>query len=341
MRPRAWGGERPFADLRFSTPNHKARLVAVDQQPLPQDSAFPIILNSGRYRDQWHTMTRTGLSPRLSQHRREPLVEIHPEDGARLGLADGDLAAVHAPTGSSIFRVALEDGQRPGEAFVPIHWTDVMTSGGRTGSVMAQARDPHSGQPGFKAVPARIERVEPVWRGFLVTRDEGAVPRCLWWSRARVRGGWLYELAGLGDAIEEVEALLPAGTRAEAVDSRRGSARIVILDDQQRLKAALFASREGVLPPRDWIAGELEADVAAPPVALLAGRPAVPEPDRGPILCVCFDVGMKTILTAISDQRLTSVAEVGAALRAGTNCGSCRPAIAKLIGAKEPAYATG
>ena len=341
MKPRAWGGKRPFADGLFSTPSRRARLVPLIQEPYSDQPAFPMILNTGRYRDQWHTMTRTGLSPRLSQHRREPLVEIHPEDAASLGLADGDLAAVHTAQGSSIFRAALDGGQRRGDAFVPIHWTDVMTSGGRTGRLASPDRDPYSGQPGFKAVPARIERVEPAWRGFLATREEVAAPRCLWWSRARVRGGWLYELAGLGDAADEVEELLPVGARAEAIDSHRGSTRIVILDAQQRLAAALFASREGVLPPRDWIAGELEADAASPPVALLAGRPAVAQPDRGPIICVCFDIGMKTILAAIGDQRLSSVAEVGTVLHAGTNCGSCRPAIAKLIETRDPLYAAG
>ena len=341
LTPRPWGGERPFADGRFSTPDGKARLIPIHQQSLPRAPAFPMILNTGRYRDQWHTMSRTGLSPRLSQHRREPLVEMHPSDAAALSLADDDLARVETPSGSSLFRVALHEGQRRGEAFVPIHWTDVMTSGGRTGRLATPHRDPHSGQPGFKAVPLRIDRVEPAWRGFMVVREATPIPQCLWWSRSRVRGGWLYELAGLGNAADEVEDLLPAGDRAEAIDSRRGSARIVILDKDQRLAAALFASREGVLPPRDWIAGELEAVTAAPPVALLAGRPAVAQPDRGPILCVCFDVGMKTILAAIGEQRLTSVEEVGAAIRAGTNCGSCRPAIAKLIEAREPACATG
>jgi assimilatory nitrate reductase catalytic subunit len=65
---------------------------------------------------------------------------------------------------------------------------------------------------------------------------------------------------------------------------------------------------------------------------LLAGRPARPLPDRGPIVCVCFDVGMKTIVEAIGSQALTSVDAVGRALSAGTNCGSCRPAIQRLIG---------
>jgi assimilatory nitrate reductase catalytic subunit len=72
---------------------------------------------------------------------------------------------------------------------------------------------------------------------------------------------------------------------------------------------------------------------------LLAGRPAVPLPDRGPIVCVCFDVGLNTIVEAVATQGLVSVEAVGAALSAGTNCGSCRPAIRRLIGAaKEAAH---
>ncbi len=64
---------------------------------------------------------------------------------------------------------------------------------------------------------------------------------------------------------------------------------------------------------------------------LLAGRPAAPQADRGPIVCVCFDVGLKAIVEAISTRRLTSVEAVGKLLSAGTNCGSCRPAIQRLI----------
>jgi assimilatory nitrate reductase catalytic subunit len=339
LQPRRWGGERPFAEGDFSTSDGKARLVAVDQQPLAVDPAFPFILNSGRYRDQWHTMTRTGLSPRLSQHRREPLVEIHPADAAALDLDENDLARVETAQGFSLFRVSLSAGQRRGEAFVPIHWTDVMASGGRAGRLAGSANDPFSGQPGFKATPANIRKVTPAWRGFLVSRDPIAVPNCLWWSRAKQRGGWLYEFAGLMAAGDEIAPLLPAGDRAEAIDARRGSTRIAVLDSNGRLSAAFFSSSQGVLPSREWIAAELESEAAASPVALLAGRPAAGSPDRGPILCVCFDVGMKTIINAISEQCLASVAEVGAALQAGTNCGSCRPAIARLIESKELAYA--
>src|SRR3546814_11954590 len=90
-------------------------------------------LNTGRYRDQWHSMTRTGLSPRLASHRREPLVEIHPADASAAGLMEGDLATVSTAQGESVFRVSLSIGQRRGEMFTPIHWTDRQSTGGRAG----------------------------------------------------------------------------------------------------------------------------------------------------------------------------------------------------------------
>ena len=85
------------------------------------------------------------------------------------------------------------------------------------------------------------------------------------------------------------------------------------------------------MPGRDWLIAQLSEALA--PAGLLAGRAPGMTVDRGPVVCACFDVGARTILAAIADQRLTTVAEVGAALSAGTNCGSCHPAIAKLIAA--------
>ncbi|MGH6782586.1 MAG: (2Fe-2S)-binding protein, partial [Sphingomonadaceae bacterium] len=99
-----------------------------------------------------------------------------------------------------------------------------------------------------------------------------------------------------------------------------------------QLKAALYISRTASLPAREWLIEQLQSAEADSAMALLAGRPATPRPDRGPIVCVCFDVGMKQIMAAITGQALTSVEAVGAALSAGTNCGSCRPAIQRLIG---------
>ncbi len=329
MEPFIWGGVSPFADRRFSTPDGKARIVPVKYAPRNDGNrSFALRLNTGRYRDQWHTMTRTGLSPKLSQHRREPLVEVNPDTIQRFGLADGGLAEVETASGKSVFRVASVDGQRRQEIFVPMHWTDQNSGGGRTGLLPSQARDPVSGQPGFKNTAATVRPYIPVWTGFLVTRDDTPLPDCTYWTRVRTAHGWLTELAGDGDP-SLLAALLPAGERAEVQDARRGVVRSAVITDGH-LQGALFIARDGGLPTREWLIEQLGGEGAST-TEFLAGRPATPQADRGPIICVCFDIGMITILDSIRADTLTTVEAVGAALNAGTNCGSCRPAIARLL----------
>ena len=336
MAPFQWGGPSPFAGRGFSTPDGKARLVPVRHAARDDGTrALPLRLNTGRYRDQWHSMTRTGLSATLSQHRREPLVELHPETAQSHGLADGGLARVMTAHGSSVFRVAVTTAQRRRELFVPIHWTDQTSGGGRAGMLPGDDRDPVSGQPGFKNTAAGIAPYKPEWTGFLITRDRPRAPDCAYWTAIRTARGWLTELAGRGDAAA-LTTLLPAGERAEMIDARRGVIRSAVMRDE-RLEAALFVSRGPSLPPRDWLVAQLGAG-DAPVTEVLAGRPAKPVPDRGPIICVCFDVGLNTILAAVADGALVSVEAVGAAINAGTNCGSCRPAIAKLLPGKENAH---
>ncbi|SDA36851.1 molybdopterin-dependent oxidoreductase [Sphingomonas sp. NFR15] len=336
MAPFQWGGASPFATRAFTTPDGRARLVPVAHEP--RDDAtrgYPLRLNTGRYRDQWHTMTRTGLSTRLSQHRREPLVEVHPDTARRLGLGDGGLARVETPHGASIFRVAATTDQRRHELFVPIHWSDQTSAGGRAGLLPGANRDPHSGQPGFKNTPARARAYRPGWTGFLIARERTAPPDCAYWTRVRAAHGWLTELAGDGDPAA-LTGLLPPGERAEMIDARRGVIRATVVAEGC-LQAALFIARGTGLPAREWLLARLgAADATA--FEILAGRPVAPAPDRGAIVCACFDVGLNTLLAAITDRRLVSVEAVGAAINAGTNCGSCRPAIAKLLPKQEAAY---
>ena len=132
MEPFVWGGRHPMA-------GRAARIVPVEPRMRAADPAFPLRLNTGRYRDQWHTMTRTGLSPTLSQHRREPLLEVHPDDAASAGIVDGALARVVSMAGQSLFRVSVTDAQARGQVFVPMHWTDAMASGGRGNLLPDQA----------------------------------------------------------------------------------------------------------------------------------------------------------------------------------------------------------
>jgi assimilatory nitrate reductase catalytic subunit len=326
MEPFQWGGVHPLA-AGFATPSGKAQLVVpADQAGKSTQAEFPLRLNTGRYRDQWHTMTRTGFSPKLSVHRREPLVEVSADDALLYGLEKDGLARVATAHGSSVYRVAVTSGQRAGQVFVPIHWTDAMAGGGRTGLLAKPDFDPVSGQPGFKNTPARIEPVAPDWRAFLVTRDI-VRPEALYWARARIEGGWLFELAGLEEIDEG--ALLPVGTRSVVTDRARGMRRTVVMDEDGKVAAALFVTRSGVLPDRDWIVRQFAGGEASLS-EWLAGRPSTPQPDRGALVCVCFDVHEKDILAAVHNGAETA-AEVASLTRAGTNCGSCRTITARLI----------
>ena len=320
MEPFLWGGHHPMA-------GRKMQQVPVDVRRRPGDPDFPLRLNTGRYRDQWHTMTRTGLSATLSQHRREPLLEVHPGDAAAAGLVEGALARVVTASGASIFRVLVTDAQSRGQAFVPMHWSDAMASGGRSNLLPDQSVDPVSGQPGFKNNACRVEPVESDWRGFLLRSDAIAPQGLVWWSRSAVASGWLYELAGQGAV--DADALLPPGEPVEAVDTARGMRRLAVLDADGMLKAALFVTRKGQLPAREWISGQLGARGATLP-ELLAARPSMPAPDRGPVVCVCHGIGENQIAALVA-QGADSVAAIGQACGAGTNCGSCRPVLARML----------
>lgn len=326
MAPFRWGGTFPLAN-GFPNASGKAHLVSVTPpSPREADGEHKLRLNTGRYRDQWHTMTRTGLSPTLSQHRREPLLEIAAADASASGLHDGGLATVTSASGASIYRVSVTDTQTAGEIFVPMHFTDATSSGGRTGTIVDPVTDPVSGQPAFKNVAASVAPFAPDWRAFLVTREQ-VTPACAYWSRVRVKGGWLAELAGLGTV--DIDALLPEGRRNEVSDRARGMLRILVEDGTGGLIAALYLTRSGKLPARDWIERQF-ASPDASAIELLAGRPSVPMPDRGALVCVCHDVGEKTILAAACEGA-DSVKAIGEKTCAGTNCGSCRPLITKLI----------
>jgi assimilatory nitrate reductase catalytic subunit len=105
--------------------------------------------------------------------------------------------------------------------------------------------------------------------------------------------------------------------------------RHVAVIDGDAFKAAVYLTRTGALPERDWVIAQL-AQCEASPIELLAGRSARPTPDRGAIVCVCFGVGERTI-TAAALAGAATVEAIGQKTCAGTNCGSCRPAIAKLL----------
>jgi assimilatory nitrate reductase catalytic subunit len=325
-------GGRFFADGQFFHADGKAKLLPVSWRPPAekQDRRYPFRLNTGRVRDQWHTMTRTALSARLSAHLAEPYLDIHPEDAAGLGLQAADLAEVSTPEGRAILRVRLTTDVSEGQVFAPMHWTGETAPSARIDALVKAHVDAISGQPESKAAVAAVSRFQARWYGFAVSVD-APKPSAEYWAVARTQAGYRLELAGLEtpanweDTARELFDV-PDAAMTSFSDATRGLTRLAF-HDAGRLIAALFVAPEPVAVMRDYLATRPGEDAAG----VLIGRTPADIPDPGPTVCSCFGVGINTIARAIEEQALVDVEAVGNALRAGTNCGSCKPEIAALL----------
>ncbi len=333
--------ERFFANGGYFTPDRRARFVAtVPLAPVHAPSAaYPLRLNTGRVRDQWHTMTRTGLVPRLSEHRPAPTIEVHPEDARHLGLAACAWARIESRWGGMIAQLRVTPDVNPGDVFVPRHWHDRFAGTACVKRVVNPETDAVSGQPELKHTPVRITPWSPSWRAIVLSRRR-LTPGAAWWYAVPREDHWRVELAGLSApaaAWAEIVALLSGEDRsAEFADAGLGDHRLVMLDGTGELASVAFLHAAAEPPPldADWLGEQFAASAlsSADRRSLLAGRPPVLRPPRGPAVCSCLAVDERTIRAAI-EAGAASVAAVGAATRAGTNCGSCRPEISALIGA--------
>ncbi len=332
------GDSRFFARGQFHTPDGRARFVPtqVHAPAKVTTDALPFVLNTGRIRDQWHTMTRTGKTARLTSHIAEGFCEIHPHDARKIGLKPADLVRVSNGRGDVILRALITDRQRPGSLFAPIHFTEQFANAARVDVLVDPATDPISGQPGAKFTPVAADRFSADWYGFGLTIHKPDLDGLAYWARVPSQAGSRIEFAGLGE-IEDAEALarrllgLPETAEIVAYHDRAGHHRIAAFEGS-RLVAALFLSPAPVIVSRDWLAGRLgEETQPRDRLKLLAGRGGADTPDPGATVCSCFSIGVNQIVSAIETGRATSVAEVGECLKAGTNCGSCRSEIARLI----------
>ncbi|WP_426207894.1 molybdopterin-dependent oxidoreductase [Massilia sp. TWP1-3-3] len=341
VTPEGAGTARLFQDGRFAHPDGKARFVATaPRAPAHAVSPeFPLVLNTGRVRDQWHTMSRTGRAPRLAEHTSEPFIDMHPQDALRYGVREGELARVSSEWGAMVVRVQHGEGIARGGVFVPIHWNGQNASDARVGTLVNPAVDPVSGEPEFKHTPVNVERFGVNWHAFVLSRSELNLDSVAHWTRVQGRGFVRYELAGRKAMLErsawarELLGVVDADADwLDYEDSSGGVYRAVHVVGE-RIEQCIFLSPRPDLPARAWLAELFSKGTLTPGdrAGVLSGQALGMRADAGATVCSCFGVGRNMICDAIIKNDLKTVAEVTACVKAGGNCGSCVPEIKVIL----------
>jgi assimilatory nitrate reductase catalytic subunit len=221
-----------------------------------------------------------------------------------------------------------------------MHWSDAFAPQARVNPLVNSRIDPISGQPEFKHTPARLAPATIAWRGILVTRARKD-PAGVWWRRMPLDVGHLYEIAapaGAPAAAPLAVALFDdiEGDGLLTAEDCRGRFLRWAAVRSERLERAFFATTSGGLPRREWLIEKLAADRIddADRRLLLVGG-AAGAAKRGQCVCACFNVTREEIEAFAASDASVTVQHVGARLKAGTNCGSCRPEIAQILTSRD------
>jgi assimilatory nitrate reductase catalytic subunit len=369
------GKARLYADGVFPTADGRARFADTpyDKVAEPRDARYPFSLNTGRLRDQWHGMSRTGTIGRLFGHVSEPAVEMHGQDMARLKLAEGDFVHVTSRRGTIVLPARSSEQVALSQCFVAMHWGEEFVSGSSATGVRSaginaltsSAFCPISKQPELKHAAVKLLRAELPWRllalawmppGEALRAQEqlkalmGAFAYATAVPFGRDRSGLLFRAAAYEAAsdplLEQIEGVLGLGSAGvlHYVDKRRGQRRSMKLAPHgadTRLEAFLLG---GDISAEAWVRPLLQDELAAQAYGralLQAGAKApVAVAARGRQVCSCFDVGEVRIdetLATCSGSPDTQLAQLQERLKCGTNCGSCIPELKRIVRLRQQA----
>ena len=363
------GRARLYEDGIFPTADGKANFVDAAYTALaePRDVRYPFSLNTGRLRDQWHGMSRTGTIGRLFGHVPEPAIEMHGQDMQRLLLADGDLVHVTSRRGAIVLPARASEQQSLSQAFIAMHWGDEFVSGStatvqRAAGVNAltlPAFCPSSKQPELKHAAVKILKAKLPWKLLCVAwLDADAALRAREQLRpvmqafafaacvpfGRERSGVLFRAASHEAAdnalLERIESIL--GLSAPGVlhytDQQRGQRRSMRVEPSggdARLEGFMLA---GDISAEAWVRPLLQDELPAKAYGRLLLIPGAKAPvavaSRGKQVCSCFDVRERQIeaaLPAITGCPDAQLLQLQGQLECGTHCGSCIPELKRII----------
>ncbi|MBZ0069406.1 MAG: molybdopterin-dependent oxidoreductase [Thiobacillus sp.] len=348
----AAGTPRLYADGIYPTDSGRARFHAAPYRPVaePIDARYPLHLNTGRLRDQWHGMSRTGLVARLYAHVEAPLLSMNRQDMERRQFQDGDLVRVRSRRGSLVIKVQASEELRAGQLFIPMHWGGRFMAGHGVNTLTLDSFDPVSRQPELKHAAVQVEKAVLPYRRTIMRRGDGAsLLQCAQafigqfdYASISLTGRdntvLVFETASEGPLPESLVRSMDAAFGLDDPlltmnyqDARRGIWKKVRVDEGVITGARL----SGETAARDWIKGLIAEGASAMEVRnwLLAPVEQAPEgkAGRGPIVCNCLNVARDDIVTAVAAG--ADLAALQASLKCGTECGSCVPELKRLLSA--------
>ena len=341
------GTKRLLTDGKFFTPDRKANFLV--NMPRLQERTIslehPLMLNTGRIRDQWHTMTRTGTSANLLSHIHLPFIEVNADDINRYQLTAGHLATLKNEFGEFIGEVAESDVQ-VGQVFAPIHWTDQFAYKGVISSVVAPNVDAFSGQPESKAIPVSVSAMPLTSWGMLalsqillpafeqLLKQYLAEEKIMYWSRSPLGVGSQHECFFLAlsddfqwlEMISKIQLNSPDMPMLRFGDEINDDNRLALMQGEQVALLAYSHPERKQLPSQHWFGQAVDGEFSTSPSSLMLGENGASEKT----ICTCFQVTDNQIKAAIKDG-CSSTDELGETLKCGTNCGSCLPELTKLL----------
>jgi assimilatory nitrate reductase catalytic subunit len=348
------GTTRLYEDGIFPTASGRAQFIADPYRAAREqrDARFPLTLITGRLRDQWHGMSRTGTAAQLFGHVSEAVLSLHPDELRRQRLQPGDLVNLKSRRGAVIVAVGSDDGVRPGQAFLPMHWGDRFLKGG-VNSLTLPACDPLSKQPELKHSGVRLEPVKLPWQLFALI--EGDVQRHFEALRPLCEAFSYVSLSLVG---RERSALLIRAANAEAPDPQLLAeidrclslidGPVLAYDDPRRAIGKRVRIENGRITAIRlagetlaqhwlqslWLEGRADEQLRR---WLLAPMSAPPGSVGGQVaadktLCNCNNVSLNAVCAGI--RQGLDLQGLKNNLGCGTQCGSCVPEIKRLLAAE-------
>jgi len=322
-----------FTDNQFSSADKKARFIPITPQlPVQKTSSdYPFVMNSGRIRDQWHTMSRTGKSTALSSHITRPYIEINPLDASKLAIKQNDLISAIAQTGHVTAHAKVTDAVRKGECFMPIHWNKQFASSATVSGLYQSVVDPISGQAECKHGAVNIVKVPFVQYMQLFAKNE-LIVNSDFWLKVNASNCFNYQLAlneSQSDLLYYCQTLTGLQGQWSAMNTAKAMHVQCIQNDQLAFVGVISNEQKEI--SLEWI-NHLFAEPLLTFTQLQSLLYATPDEEftQGVQVCSCFKVREQPIINAIKNGANT-VEQLGSELKCGTNCGSCKTQLSQLI----------